>query len=480
MKKAISILLLAALLCGTISCGNSASDGDTTTPASNTEPETTVDNTPKLGLPEDLKYDGYTFTFYGRSGAKKNFIADEEKSGDTMNDAVWDRQQKVGELLDVNFEFHECADNYAADAKNTILAGDDAYDVILPHARFAFQYAADDLTLNWLTDLKYIDLDAAWWSKDCSESFQIGNMLCAMIGDIDYSNFGAAKCFYFNRAIFDKYGWDYPYQLVKDGKWTFDKMVEYAVGSTEDLNGDAKHEFGTDQLGFATTWWGTPTNIITTAGVRICEKDKDNKLEITLNSERTVDVFDHFFSTMSQDGLYILMQDDTAPISYAFRDSKLTFVEMGANSAEGFRDMKDDFGIIPCPKYDEDVEGYPSLVDASCNLLVVPVIAEDPDRTSAVLEALAYYGWKDVLPAYYDVALSVKFARDEDSIEMLDIIRDNRSFDIGYYCGTIPMSISSIGWQLCRTADHNFSSYYASNITAAQGEIDKINEQFTK
>ena len=183
---------------------------------------------------------------------------------------------------------------------------------------------------------------------------------------------------------------------------------------------------------------------------------------------------------MSQDGLYILMQDDITPISNAFRDSKLTFVEMGANSSEGFRDMKDDFGIIPCPKYDEEVEGYPSLVDASCNLLVVPVIAQDPDRTSAILEALAYYGWKDVLPAYYDVALSVKFARDEDSVAMLDIIRANRSFDIGYYCGTIPMSISSIGWQLCKTADHNFSSYFASNITAAKGEVDKINEQFTK
>ena len=148
MKKTISLLLLAALLCGTISCGESAGDGDTTTTPDTTEPETTIDNTPKLGLPEDLKYDGYTFTLYGRPNSKWLFIADEEKSGDTMNDAVWDRQQKVSELLDVSFDFVKCGDNYAADGKNTILAGDDAYDVILPHARFAFQYASDDLVLN--------------------------------------------------------------------------------------------------------------------------------------------------------------------------------------------------------------------------------------------------------------------------------------------------------------------------------------------
>ena len=489
MKKAISLLLLAALLCGAISCSDSGNGGNddvttdgTTTSADTTvaEAETTADNTPKLGLPEDLKYDGYTFTFYGRGDMENKFIADEEWAGDTMNDAVWARQQKVSDLLDVNFEYLYCSDTYANDAKDIILAGDDTYDVILPHARFAFQYAMSDLALNWLTDLKYVDLDAEWWPKDCSDSFQIGNMLCAMTGDIDYSNFGAAKCFYFNRATFDKYSWEYPYQLVRDGKWTFDKMIEYATASTEDLNGDSKYEFGTDHFGFATTWWGTPVNILTTAGVRMCEKDSDNKLEITLNSERTVDVFEHFFSAMNQDGLYILKQDDTTPISDAFRDSKLTFAEVDIKSSENYREMNDDFGIIPCPKYDESVEGYPSLVDASCNLFVVPVSVSDADRVSAVLEALAYYGWKDVLPAYYDVALSVKFARDDDSVKMLDIIRDNRSFDIGYYCGPLPMTISSTGWNLCKTEDHNFASFYAANIDAAQAVVDEINEQFTK
>ena len=97
MKKAISLLLLAALLCGTISCSDSGNGGNddvttdgTTTSADTTvtEAETTADNTPKLGLPEDLKYDGYTFTFYGRADMENKFIADDELSGDTMNDVV--------------------------------------------------------------------------------------------------------------------------------------------------------------------------------------------------------------------------------------------------------------------------------------------------------------------------------------------------------------------------------------------------------
>ena len=363
---------------------------------------------------------------------ENKFIADDEMSGDTMNDVVWMRQQKVSELLDVNFEYLYCSDNYANDAKDIILAGDDTYDVILPHARFAFQYAMSDLALNWLTDLKYVDLDAEWWPKDCSESFQIGNMLCAMTGDIDYSNFGNAKCFYFNRATFDKYGWEYPYQLVKDGKWTFDKMIEYATGSTEDLNGDQKYEFGVDHFGFATTWWGTPVNILTTAGVRMCEKDSDNNLKITLNSERTVDVFDHFFSAMNQDGLYILKQDDATPVADAFRNSQLTFAEVDILSSESYRDMKDDFGIIPYPKYDENQKDYHSTSLDEFSMFVIPIDAPDMDKTAFITEALCAESYKKVVPVFYDVVLKTKNARDNDSAQMIDIIRDGLVFDWGY------------------------------------------------
>ena len=36
-----------------------------------------------------------------------------------------------------------------------------------------------------------------------------------------------------------------------------------------------------------------------------------------------------------------------------------------------------------------------------------------------------------VTPAYYDVALSGKFTRDEESAEMLEIIRRHRVYDFG-------------------------------------------------
>ena len=476
--KRIAWILLIAILAGLTSCGDDAEDEKVTDQTTTSAQEETTEEGPKPTLP-DVKYD-YTFTFYTRGDLPTSFMV-EEATGEIMDDALYGRMTTVSELLGVEFANVKSSDEFGMDAKNAIIAGDDSYDVIVPHGRQAFGYVEEGLTLNWLTDLEYIDLDAPWWSQDAKDSFTIAGNLGLMIGDIDHGALGMAKCTFFNQKIFDEYSIDYPYELVRQGKWTFDKVVEISRTVTEDLNGDAKYELDKDQFGFASTWWGTPINVITTAGVRICDKNAEGLLEISLDSERTVEVFDKFFNAMdNENGMTIIKQDNSSLVRDAFIEGRLAFCDGLLNAAQTYRDMNDDFGIIPCAKFDESVEGYPSLVDAYCGLLLVPITASDASRTSAVLEAMAYYGWRDVVPAYYDIALSVKFARDDDSVEMLDIIRENRCFDIGYYCGSIPSELNSIGYNLTKSNDHNFASYYASIKDSAQAKIDEINQKYMK
>lgn len=474
MKKIITYFLLMSLLLSAAACGSEAQSGSETTAADSSSAAATAEEI-QPNLP-DVTYDGYTFTFYGRGELPEQII--EEENGDTMDDAVYKRNRAVADRFNIEFDFVKCGDSYGADAINTILAGDDAYDVMLPFARYAFKYGMQGLALNWNTDLKWIDLDAEWWEQDARESFEIMGKLYLMTGDIDYGALGLTKCIFFNRAIFDEYGWEYPYQTILDGNWTLDAMGKLATDSARDLNGDSKIDIENDRNGYATTWWGAPMNVLNTAGVRICEKDADGALKLTLNSERTIEAFDKFFRLMEEEGCYIHMADDGSLCKNAFIEGRLTFYPSGLYVAKDLRDMKDDFGIIPYPKIDETMDYYGTTVDASCSLFVVPITASDPERTSAILEALAFEGWKTVIPAYYDVALSVKFARDEESVQMLDIIRASKIYDVGYFSGDIPGAMSSIGKNLTETADHNFSSYYAANEAPALAKIAEINEAY--
>ena len=477
MKKFVTLLLLASMLTGTIACGGTASGNEDTTVSGGTDTTTeavTTEEILKPDLPADANYDGYEFTFYMRSGQEKHQVIEEE-SGETIDDAIYKRNQTVSDLLNVTFTTAVDSSN-ATCAKNSILAGEDAYDVILPHGRYAFSvYAMEGLGLDWHTALPYVDMDQPWWSQDARDNFTVSDKLYAMVGDISYAALGSTKCMFFNKNLFDEYGWDYPYQTVLDGDWTWAEFLKLSTEGSKDLNGDTKLEVATDQIGFGTTWWGTPINILFTADQHIASKDDNNELVITLNNERTIEIFENFFKSMEEEGMYLHMADDGTPVYNAFREGRVLFLESLIGSAETYRDMENEFGIIPCPKYDETVDEYITGVDASTSLLIVPVTASDAERTSVILEALAYYSWKDVIPTYYDVALSVKYARDEESVEMMDIIREGRRFDVGYYIN-LPMSINSIGWQLCKREDHNFTSYYASIESNALVELEKLNE----
>ena len=65
--------------------------------------------------------------------------------------------------------------------------------------------------------------------------------------------------------------------------------------------------------------------------------------------------------------------------------------------------------------------------------LCVPMTTSDPERTGIVLEAMAAESMYTVTPAYYDVALKGKYARDEESLDMLDIILESRCYDLGWF-----------------------------------------------
>ncbi|MBQ8510222.1 MAG: extracellular solute-binding protein [Clostridia bacterium] len=477
MKKTqlTALFLLSAMLA---SCGASDTPEDTTAEADTTSAAPVSDEL----LPDlpDKKYDGETITFFIRND--ENGIADmyvEEADGDIMNDAIFERNSKVSEQFGVQFDVVISANPYGHDAVNTILAGDDSYDILVPHGRNTFTYAQQGLLLDWNTDLPYVDLDKPWWNQDARKQFSFCDNLYVMIGDISYMNLGMTNCMLFNKAMFDEYALDYPYQTVIDGEWTFDKFTTLAASAVRDLNGDTKINPADDQMGYITGPWIGPIQVLYTAEQRICEKDENDEMYLTLNTERTVEVFEKYFSFCSTDGMFINTTNEVKT-NDVFSEGRAMFMDMNIMSTMNLRDMEDDFGIIPWPKFDETVEKYYTNVDAGCNLLGVPITAKDPECISVILEALCYEGYKNVVPTYYDVVLQTKYTRDEESPAMIDLIREGRVFDIGYYYSNVMFcyELNSIGYHLSKQEDPNFSTFYAKYESAALADIEEINTAY--
>ena len=68
-------------------------------------------------------------------------------------------------------------------------------------------------------------------------------------------------------------------------------------------------------------------------------------------------------------------------------------------------------------------------------MMSIPRNLQNTEWTGMIIEELSFLSYRDILPVYYDVVLNVKMVRDEESVEMLKILFDSKTFDFGYVWG---------------------------------------------
>ncbi|MBE6613172.1 MAG: carbohydrate ABC transporter substrate-binding protein [Ruminococcaceae bacterium] len=475
-NRAAALLLLCCLLTG---CGGNPAAADSTGESNPDETEP-VSTELTADLP-DVNYGGYTFTIAFRDQGGYDWMGDikaDEQNGDVVNDAKFNRNRAVEEQLGITIEpYLMSGDAYGNSAVASIMADDTEYDLIAPHAHIAWgTYISQGLALNWSNHMTYCDFDKPWWDQDSRKSLSVEESIYTMAGDFSYYAFAYTRALVFNKSILTDLGEDMPYQAVLDGKWTFDEFNRLCQTSINDLNGDSSFDLGNDRYGYVTNWWGGPIAFLYAGGGRTSGKDANDIPYFTLGDERSVDIYEKFFSIMNTNGMQTVMSSSTEEATKAFTDGQLLFTDMPLFNMEILRSMQDDWGILPLPKLDEEQDNYGSIVDAGVQLYIVPVNSENPERTSAVLEAMSYEGWKTVIPAFYETALQGKYARDDESVQMLDIIKNSRVFDFGYFtCYEDKLhTIGCAGNYLVKETSQDLMSYCEKNMPAAEAELENF------
>ncbi len=430
-------------------------------------------------LPE-FNFEEHTFKILVRNSDESvSDVWAEESSGDLMENAIYNRNLKISERFNISIEaIRSSHDNYETDALKLILANDDVYDLICPHARAAFVYAMERTLLEWNTELEYVDLDKPWWAQDAKENLSVAGKLYCMTGDISFVNFGMATCMVFNKNLFANSNIAAPYDDVRSNKWTFDKFNETIKMGFIDLNGNGKTDIEVDQFGYMTGWWGGPIQVLYSANERTVKKDESDIPYLSLNNERVIDLYEKYFNMVSNDYAYQIVSDSSDEAKNAFKSNKLLIWDIVFRDIISLRDMEVDFGIIPWPMYDESVGKYYSNVNAFSPLYIVPVTASDPSRTSVILEALAFESHISVIPTYYETALKTKHTRDNESADMLDIIKDGKLYDFGYYTDAVGI-FSSTGRLLAEMTSKDFASFYSKNERASLKTLEKFVKIFT-
>ena len=157
-----------------------------------------------------------------------------------------------------------------------------------------------------------------------------------------------------------------------------------------------------------------------------------------------------------------------------FSEGKSLFLPGFLYTSENLRDMKDDYGIIPFPKYDESQEDYISSVHDIATLMCLPTTCTKVDAVCATLEAMAYYSYYEVTPVYYETALKTKYTRDDLSSQIIDIIHDTAMTDLAY---VYQESLNGAG-MIMRTLAANKTKDYVSYVAKREKSNAKALDKF--
>ncbi|MCL2776096.1 MAG: hypothetical protein FWD71_22550 [Oscillospiraceae bacterium] len=458
MKQAKKItaltLLLTFITVFFMSCSNSGNNNNvnetknTAGETSASEQGTTSEFTPAAGA----DYGGYTFKMLGfdsYSGGWKavgySEVESETVNGDPINDAVYNRDAEIDEMYNINIQevlYGGPNDDYGTvinKAMAVVMAGTNEFDAGLTPGNSMPQLIGTKNMTYDLLSIPELDLTKSWWNQNSIKEFTLAGKLHSVTGDISLWNTMAEIVFYFNKQLIEQNGLEDPYSLVRSGDWTWDKLGEMAKAVTRDINGDGVID-RFDQIGIASED-ATLYEAVLCAGEHFATKDAQDMPALNTNLDRISAVVDKAMPVLrSQDyayatsDLYASGKYKNAFFEFTmpkFRDNQILFYTQQLMVALNLRDMQADFGVLPLPKLDASQNGYYSTASDYFNTYAwIPSTNDDPARTANILQAMGYYSQQIVIPALFDVTITNKALRDEDSLEMLQLIKTSRVYDL--------------------------------------------------
>lgn len=481
MKKILCIFIASLMLFGCVSCNKRDVDEE----QSNTETEKEVNTELVADVPE-VDMDGKIFTivtdnWWGNPLAINDDFSSAMISGDIVGDAQYAARTKVCarfncNLSEVNFSGPT---ESVTKIRGDYDAGDNAYDIYLSRIMY-WQTLAQEGVLRDLNSayVSYLDFSKPWWDDNSARELSILGQLYCVVGDISLQDEYWTSCIAFNKKIVENYGLDNPYDMVKSNNWTFESFYNLSKTYSEDVDNNGVWDEN-DNYGFLYQR-DTLNAMIVASGGAYARKDADDVPYITLKSAG--DIIDAAMDVLyAPSSLQVMnLTDYISTRDAMFKNDQALFSYFCMVSLEQLRKMETDFGILPVPKYSaEQTEWYSEASSWSCGVIALPVqnSGKNLENTCIFLEALACENRKQVMPAYYDTLLNGIVVRDPESSEMLDLIFENRKYDIGACCnfGSLTQII-----YLTMDGSRDYSSYIGGRELLAKKEVQAMVKKFNE
>lgn len=367
----------------------------------------------------------------------------EEITDEPVNDAFYERNAIIEEKygIDIKAIYPDTDEDYIQMLKDDMISGSNEFDCIIGQIGYTAPLVLEGLfyDLNELPN-DYLHIDEEWWDQTLIDQTSINGNVYFVSGDALVEDDEATWAMFFNKDLANTYGIESPYDIVRDGRWTFDTMHELIQQVS--LTHGAQKSFD-PSVGDV---WGMVAQsydfllFMQGAGQTLVDNSGDEPV-LRVDDERNISVFMEFTNMMyDEENVGIADRHGYWEDMYAwetkiFANGNALFMPYSISlvSSPEIRDAEIHYGLLPMPKADDIQDNYTTGI----NVYHYPIIAiptsnvNKLDVTCYALEAMAYYGKELVTEEYYERTLTYKRFTDDDSRDMLDLIFRNRTYDLG-------------------------------------------------
>lgn len=454
MKRILAMLLATVMLCSLLAaCGGevAVTEAPETTAAPVTE---APDDAPDLPDAATLNIGGEFNMYVAGNSARKAGLTDfntNDPESSAIDIAIHRRNEYIKEKYGVEIVVEDETQFNTANGSGKgftkmyteYMSGNNAIDAAMI-GTFDVATLAYSGYIYDLAKMPHMDLSKDYWDQRANEHLSLNGKMYYTTGDISITDNLFTHAILFNKDMIDEYGLDDPYQMVREDEWTLENFAALVKEVGEDLNQDGIYN-EKDKYGLM-TWKDATLGIYAAGNERVCKINDEGLLELTFYNERMVNLLEAYQAmAYDQAHVYNYQYDNLtgaqSPIGTwdtnrdaVFTEGRTVFYMSLLTVVNRHRDSDVDFGILPMPKFEKEQESYGHAISSfHAQFLCVPAMIQDAERTGIVLEELAYQGKEILTPAYYDQTLVGQTMRDEESVEMLDIIFASRVYDVGNY-----------------------------------------------
>ena len=361
------------------------------------------------------------------------------------------------------------------------------YLFIMPALTEAAMLASDGL----LYDLnQLVDLSNPWWCKQFNDAVTIAGKTYFASGDITTKGVASTMFVLFNKEIekkhdlVKKYGYSSMYEMVDKGGWTQDVMYEMSkavyVDSNENNLCDPEDMLGVSAQHNVVFW------LLRSGGINVCTLDEEGYPVLTVNNERAISLITDAQEYCQDPVSGLVIADEHKPEGggpnpcvQAFIDGRCLFFFNAISAMDTVRTMEDDFGVLPCPKYDDTQDNYTCNVGAwTSNCVAIPTSIPEEELTLAVqfIEALGAVSRKKLTPTYFEQTLQYQVSRDDESMRMLELINEVRVPDLSemYRWGKMMQTIADLRTAPIGTFTSAYDAIDDQTIIEIEVTVDKF------